>query len=182
MAIDRDSLLTAVVVVAAGCSSSARQSTYDDGGVQQCEVDSDAGVSASGPPYCYPESTKPSGACSKDTPCRFCGYPACLVGSGLIEPRTFYECSCVAGNWSCSVLRQSGTECGAVLSCFGPDGGLAVSCRSGAGVSCQMPDGASVPVCVLAGGTTPQPCGNDSCALGCTCSNADPANAACTCR
>lgn len=182
MTLYRESRVAAMVLIATGCLSSPDKSNSGgaDGALLPCAVNSDAGVSVSGPPYCYPESTKPSGACSNHTPtCGFCGYPPCPVGSGLIEPHTYYECSCTAGAWSCGVVRQFGTDCAPVLSCLGPDGGLAVSCISGAGVSCQMND-ASGPVCVLAGGTTPTPCGNDSCAIGCTC--ADPVKPACACQ
>jgi hypothetical protein len=130
-----------------------------DAGSASCAVDSDAGISPNGPPYCYPESTKPSGPCPKGSPaCSFCGYPPCSIQSLMVGPHTYYQCSCANGSWDCQVSRQFGSACPAVLSCFGPDGGLGTVCLSGAGISCARNQDA--PFCVFAGGQVPQPCGD----------------------
>jgi hypothetical protein len=174
----------AFVLLANGCLSGATTTARSDSGAvasrPPCAIDSDAGVGSSGPPYCYPESTKPEGACLAHTPmCAFCSYPKCAVSSGLIEPHTFYECSCTGGTWNCRVVGQFGTQCPAVLTCLGPDGGLGVSCLSGGGESCEMPEGGSEPVCVFAHGLVPS-CGKDSCSIGCTC--VDPSGPTCACQ
>jgi hypothetical protein len=174
-------LVLALMLMTAGCTSASRRSSSDggtDGSMARCSVDSDAGLGISAPP-CYPESAKPSGACpSGAATCAFCSYPPCPVSSGLIGPRTFYECSCMDGSWSCAVVSRRGGECLSALSCLGPDGGLAVSCLSGGGVSCTMPEGGTQPICAFAFFSTP--CGVDSCASGCTCS--DPAQPSCICK
>jgi hypothetical protein len=184
MRIHAASIAAPLLLAASACSSNRETSGPEagtDGGPPSCVIDSDAGVGVTGPPYCYPESTKPSGPCTSGAPtCTFCGYLPCPVPSGLIEPHTFYECSCAAGSWSCRALSQFGDACAPVLSCLGPDGGLAVVCLSGAGVSCTMFDGGAGPVCALAGGVTPIPCGLDSCFGGCTCP--DPSTSTCACQ
>jgi hypothetical protein len=174
---------SALMLTTTACLSTAGTPSSDggtDGDLPRCTIDSDAGLGVSAPP-CYPESTKPSGACRTGAAtCAFCSYPPCPVSSGLIGPRTFYECSCTAGSWSCGVVSERDSGCLVALSCLAPDGGLAVSCLSGGGVSCAMAEGGDMPMCVLAPASEETPCGVDYCASGCTCS--DPARPSCLCQ
>jgi hypothetical protein len=176
-----EGLAFTLMLIASACFPAASKTSPDsgtDGSLPRCAIDSDAGLGISAPP-CFPESTKPSGACPRGSvTCAFCSYPPCPVSSGLIGPRTFYECGCVDGSWNCRAVAQRGGGCLAVLSCLGPDGGLAVSCLSGAGVSCVMPEGGTAPICAFAFSSTP--CGVDTCASGCACS--DPAKPSCLCQ
>jgi hypothetical protein len=170
-------------LVVSACSRAGQRPKLDAAGEADlpCAIDSDAGVGAGGPPYCYPVSTMPTGPCSPRTPsCVFCGYPPCPITSGLVEPHSLYKCRCDQGSWSCAVTKRFGDACAPVLTCLGPDGGVGAVCLSGAGVSCTMRAGATQPVCALAGGVVPQACGVDSCSTGCTCS--DAAAPSCICR
>lgn len=173
---------------ATGCSSGGGATPSDagddrvsspDGEMQQCAVNSEAGIGGAFGPACFPETAKPSGVCgSREPNCAFCSYPLCPVTSALLSPRTVYECACTLGSWSCTVVHDTEAGCVPVLSCLGPDGGVAASCISGQGVSCAMPEGGTGPVCVI----TPQAaaCGDDSCAAGCVCS--DPMAPSCACQ
>jgi hypothetical protein len=175
------SLAIFMLLGCAGCSSPSGAPTSDggaDGREPQCAVDSDADPIGFDP-TCYPEWVKPSGPCISHTPaCHFCSYAQCPVNSALLSPQTFYDCSCAAGSWNCNVISQPGRGCAPTLSCLGPDGGLAASCISATGQSCAMPDGGTSPICIFALESTP--CGDDSCATGCTCS--DPAVPSCACK
>ncbi len=171
---------TSCLLAVAGCGSRTALPIEPD---TQCQIRSDAALGWGGD-FCYPESAKPSGRCSSDAPsCPFCSYPNCPVVSNLLTPRTFYDCSCVEGSWTCAVVRQAGSTCAPTISCLPGDGGTGVACLVESGESCGMADDGGGPICVLTSGVLAgRPatrCGGGSCSSGCTCS--DPVAPTCSC-
>jgi hypothetical protein len=169
-----------VVLAAAGCGSRTALPVEAD---SRCEIRSDAAIGAAGA-LCYPEAAKPTGPCASDAPsCPFCAYPNCPIISDLLSPRTFYDCTCAAGSWSCKVVRQVGNDCAPTIACLRSDGGRAAACLVESGESCAVSPDGGLPICVLTDGVlTDRPsvrCGGGSCADGCTCS--DPVAPSCTC-
>ena len=169
------------LAAAVGCGSRTALPVDTD---SQCQILSDAAV-GSGGALCYPETAKPSGRCSAEAPsCPFCAYPNCPVISELITPRTYYDCTCVAGLWICAVVRRLGSGCAPTIACLQSDGGTGAACLVSSGESCAMAEDGGGPICLLTSGVlTDRPttrCGAGSCASGCTCS--DPAEPSCTCQ
>jgi hypothetical protein len=168
-------------IAVAGCGSRTALLIEPD---SQCQIHADAAIGTVGD-LCYPESAKPNGPCSSDAPaCPFCSYPSCPVLSNLLTPRTFYDCTCVAGSWSCAVVRQAGSACAPTISCLQADGETGAVCLVESGESCGMAADGGGPICVLTSGVlTGRPatsCGGGSCSDGCSCS--DPVAPACTCQ
>jgi hypothetical protein len=174
-------LVVAVFSVGAGCRTST---ALPIDAASQCRIESDSGVDSFGA-TCYAESTKPSGACSPNAhPCHFCSYPSCSIVSGLLVPHTFYDCSCVAGAWSCVATSRFGTGCPSTISCLRADGKHGAVCLNDVGLGCAMDVDGGGPVCFFADSPpakkTAVRCGTGWCANGCVCT--DASSPTCTCQ
>lgn len=95
---------------AEGAANDGEQGTGDGAGTT-CGVSTTAGEMNIFGATCYPLTAMPQGACTGDEggQCAFCAYRPCAPGG--TGPRTFYECACTGGTWSCGVVSEDGSSC-----------------------------------------------------------------------
>jgi hypothetical protein len=88
--------------------------------------------------------TLPAGACVPDPNepvCKLIVRAPCPC-TNIQSPRSFYDCTCVEGNWSCVLTSQDTGICPGPVACVGEDGGLVCFGNDGGVVACPADAGA----------------------------------------